>query len=218
MGSGAGRSRHHERRGQVSQKCRRSVGVMELSKMSCRFIRPNAWVARWRLGLSVALAVALGGCSMFERTPPKGSVPSIPPESAVSGDKLRQTVPGLPAFGKDARTTVGSRLGVNNFLWRGALDTISFMPLVSADPFGGVIITDWYAPPETPQERFKLNVYITGQELRADALKVAVFHQRQVDGQWQEAASDQGTATQLEDTILTRAESLRRQALGGTSG
>ena len=45
----------------------------------------------------------------------------------------------------------GTGLGVNSFLWRASLDTLSFMPLASADPFGGVIITDWYAPPDAPE-------------------------------------------------------------------
>ena len=51
-------------------------------------------------------------------------------------------------------------ISVNGFLWRATLDTISFMPLAQADPFGGIILTDWYRPPETQDERFKINVYI----------------------------------------------------------
>ncbi len=45
---------------------------------------------------------------------------------------------------------MGGGIGVNSFLWPASLDTISFMPVNSANPFGGVIITDWHAPPETP--------------------------------------------------------------------
>lgn len=130
----------------------------------------------------------------------------------------QQPVPTLPAFAKGVDTTVGARLGVNKFLWQGALDTVSFMPLLSADPFGGVIITDWYAPPETPQERFKLTVYILGQDLRSEALKVAMFHQKQTNGQWQDVPTEQATTTDLEDTILARAEKLRTQVLGSGTG
>ena len=85
----------------------------------------------------------------------------------------------LCAFARDQRLEVGERfggggIGVNSFLWRASLDTISFMPLSSADPFGGVIITDWFAPPETGgQERFKLTVFILDQTLRADAAGLA---------------------------------------------
>jgi hypothetical protein len=161
----------------------------------------------------------LGGCGLFgSKQPPKGVTPAEPPESTVSGDIVRQAQPSLPAFAKDVQTNVGQRIGVNSFLWRGALDTVSFMPLVSADPFGGVIITDWYAPPESPQERFKLNVYILGRDLRVDAIKVTVFHQKQNNGQWQDVASEQATATDLEDTILARAEKLRSQAMGTGGG
>jgi len=184
--------------------------------MSFALSRPRGRAGRGVAVLAVALALALGGCSLFRQTPTKGT-PATPPESTVAEGPVRPATPSLPAFAKGVDTTVGSHVGVNSFLWRGALDTVSFMPLASADPFGGVIITDWYAPPETPQERFKLTVYILGSELRADAIKVAVFRQKQTNGQWLDAAAEPATATDLEDTILARAQQLRSQALGTTS-
>jgi len=105
-------------------------------------------------------------------------------------------------------------VGVNSFLWRASLDTVSFMPLASADPFGGVIITDWYSPPDTPDERFKVNVFILGRDLRADGVRASVFHQKKdVAGQWNEAAVDANTATDLENAILTRARQIRLSAV-----
>ncbi|MFQ5773833.1 MAG: DUF3576 domain-containing protein [Kiloniellaceae bacterium] len=104
----------------------------------------------------------------------------------------------------------GGGIGVNSFLWRASLDTISFMPLASADPFGGVIITDWYSPPETQSERFKVTVYILGRDLRADGVRAAVFRQVQNgDGAWTDAKVEQNTAIDLENAILTRARQLR---------
>lgn len=100
-------------------------------------------------------------------------------------------------------------LGVNAFLWRGTLDTLSFMPLASADPFGGVIITDWYSDPTTPNERFKATVYILDTRLRADALNVSIFKQTQQNGQWVDATVDPDTEIQIENAILTRARQLR---------
>src|ERR1700744_1998540 len=84
---------------------------------------------------------------------------------------------GWNIFGGDEKKTDNSGIGVNGFLWRASLDTISFMPIASADPFGGVMITDWYTPPDQPGERTKLNVYIRGRDLRADGVKVSVFRQ-----------------------------------------
>jgi hypothetical protein len=105
-------------------------------------------------------------------------------------------------------------VGVNSFLWRASLDTVSFMPLASADPFGGVIISDWFSPPETPDERFKVNVFILGRELRADGVRASVFHQRKdASGQWAEAPVDANTATDLENAILTRARQIRLSAV-----
>ena len=103
----------------------------------------------------------------------------------------------------------GGGIGVNAYLWRGTLETIDFMPIASADPFGGLIITDWYQPPQTPTERLKLQVLIRDQALRADGLKVAVFRQVREGSNWIDAAVDPTTATALEDKILTRARELR---------
>jgi hypothetical protein len=104
----------------------------------------------------------------------------------------------------------GAGVGVNSLLWRASLDTISFMPLVSADPFGGVIITDWYTPPATPDERFKVNVYILGRALRADGIRASVFRQQNQGGTWVDAPVALNTATDLENAILTRARQLRQ--------
>lgn len=100
-------------------------------------------------------------------------------------------------------------IGVNAYLWRAALDTLSFMPLSSADPWGGVINYDWYSDPAAPNERFKATVFILDTRLRADALNVAVVKQvRGADGQWTAAPVDPQTETDLENAILTRARQL----------
>ena len=106
-------------------------------------------------------------------------------------------------------------VAVNAFLWRAALDTLNFMPLASADPFGGVIITDWYTPPESPNERLKVSVLILDRDLRADGVRATVFRQ-QMSGPrgWIEAPVDPKTGRELEDTILTRARQLRVAQLG----
>jgi len=109
----------------------------------------------------------------------------------------------------------GQGIGVNAFLWRAALDTFAFLPPFSADPLGGVIIYDWYSPPETPGERFKITVYILDTRLRADGVKVAVFRQvRDVYGEWVETEVDPSVVTRLEDAVLTRARQIRIAQLG----
>jgi hypothetical protein len=121
---------------------------------------------------------------------------------------------GLVLFGgggkDDAAGAGGGGVGVNSYLWRASLDSISFMPLASADPFGGVIITEWFSPPETPAERFKINVFILGRDLRADGVRAAVFRQkRDAAGGWTDAPVEAQTATDLENSILARARQLR---------
>ncbi len=105
----------------------------------------------------------------------------------------------------------GSGVAVNAYLWRASLDTINFIPLVSADPFGGVIITDWYTPAETPNERMKVQVTILDRELRADGVRVSVFKQTTAPrgGNWVDAQVDPRTNIDIENAILTRARQLR---------
>jgi len=105
-------------------------------------------------------------------------------------------------------------IGVNAYLWRAAIDTLSFAPLLQADSSGGVIVTDWYASPQSPGERIKLTVSILDQDLRADALRVAASRQINQNGTWVDAPVAAATVQKLEDIILTRARDLRRTSIG----
>jgi hypothetical protein len=149
-------------------------------------------------------ALALSACSMFRGDDsPSG-------QSRADDNRDRG---GVPLFGggntSSNRSGGQAGIGVNSFLWRASLDTLNFMPLASADPFGGVIITDWYSDPTTPSERFKATVYILDTRLRADALNVSIFRQQNVNGAWADATVDPETEVQIENAILTRARQLR---------
>jgi len=108
-----------------------------------------------------------------------------------------------------------TQIGVNAYLWRAALDTVSFAPLLQADANTGVIITDWYSHANSPTERVKLTVTILDQELRADALKVSASRQVNQGGQWVNATVSASTVQKLEDIILTRARDIRRTTVSG---
>jgi len=154
------------------------------------------------LALFAATLLMLGACTQGE--------PVVEPTAAQGNSGI---FGNGSLFGDDAQAE-GRAIGVNSFLWRASLDTISFMPVSSADPFGGVIITDWYSPGDAANERFKLNVYILGRSLRADGVRVAVFRQIQTSpGNWQDSVLSDTTATKIEDAILTRARQLRNALL-----
>lgn len=120
-------------------------------------------------------------------------------------------------IGKDKAPSAGDTgLGVNAYLWRGTLETLKFMPLASADPFGGVIITDWWTPPASPNERFKATAYVLGRQLRADGIHVSLFRQVQQGGQWVDAPIDPAKPTELENMVLAKARELRAQAGTGS--
>lgn len=106
-----------------------------------------------------------------------------------------------------------TQIGVNGYLWRASLDTVSFAPLVTADSAGGVIVTDWYATPDNPNERVKITVSILDQDLRADALRVAASRQVAQGSGWVDAPIQAATVQKLEQIILTRARDLRRTAI-----
>lgn len=174
---------------------------------------------QWRAACFAALAaIVLAGCN----TDFGGDDTVYPDDSARRAGQdpfeERESVfgpGGLNLFGNDAPIEGGAGGGgtgvaVNSYLWRASLDTISFMPLASADPFGGVIITDWYSPAETQDERFKVNVFILGRDLRADGVRAAVFRQKENGtGGWIDVAVEQQTSIELENAILTRARQLR---------
>lgn len=167
------------------------------------------------LGLS-----ACGGSS--QSTYPE---PSPTSDQSIPNPKQGEADPkGGGLFGRDglvlsggsqseaARSAGGAAggIGVNAFLWRATLDTLSFMPLSNADPFGGVVLSDWYSPAQSPDERMKVSVYILDTRLRADALKVSVFRQtKQGAGAWNDAAVSPDTQIRIENAILNRARELK---------
>lgn len=156
------------------------------------FVR-GVWMRRMLAGGLAVSLIALAGCGGGSRT--------------ESG--------GLFSGGKGAKGDAPA-IGVNGYLWRATLDTLAFMPLASADPYGGVIITDWYINPEKPDERFKCTIYILDARLRADGLNVAVFKQmRDATGAWIDSASSGQTETDIENAILTRARQLRLSNIRG---
>ena len=138
------------------------------------------------LAASLTLAVTLGGCAHKDKHP----------KADLAASKV---------------TTIG----VNAYLWRATLDTLSFMPLAQVDSNGGVVVTDWYANPAQPGERMKLTVSILDQDLRADAVRVAASRQVMQGGQWADAPVQAATVQKLEEIILGKARDLRRSAVSG---
>ena len=173
----------------------------------------GSW-ARRMLAVAAVLALGLSVTACNFDLGGEAKYPS--PNRQKPGSKVQyEDDPGVfgagGLFGPDLPEDQGGTggIGVNNLLWRASLDTVSFMPLVSADPFGGVIITDWYTPPSAPDERFKINIYILGRALRADGIRASVFRQQMQSGTWVDAPVALNTATDLENAILTRARQMR---------
>ena len=118
-------------------------------------------------------------------------------------------IPGVGGKKNNQTQTTSMVMPVNTYLWKGALDTISFMPLNSADPFGGTILTDWYSTTNNQNERCKLNILITGMELKSQNLKVTSFCQYFEEGKWINIETDVDNNIKLENAILNKAKKIR---------
>ncbi len=165
---------------------------------------------RLRLLTVFCLTLAVGACSSLGLETQK-SYEDKNREGLYKHGSILSEEGGIAILGgADKKSAEVGGIGVNGFLWRATLDTIAFMPIANADPFGGVITTDWYSAPATPDERLKINVLILDRELRADGVRVSVFRQTRASGNaWQDAPVAAATASALENTILTRARQLR---------
>jgi hypothetical protein len=174
-----------------------------------------------RFAALAGVLLLLSGCA--EGVKREASYPTRPEgtDKIVYSDQKADTIWGEGRtltdrlFGTgEEEGAAASGIGVNSFLWRASLDTVAFMPLASADPFGGVILTDWYENPDVAGERFKLNVFILDRQLRSDGVRVAVFKQNKHNNNWRDAAVAPEMALGIENAILSRARELRVAQMG----
>jgi hypothetical protein len=153
------------------------------------------------LGLAIACAFTLSGCDFI-----RNDISKTLGGGGGNANRVRQA---------DLAASQVTTIGVNAYLWRAALDTLSFAPLAQTDSNGGVIVTDWYTNPNSPNERVKVTATILDRDLRADALRVAASRQVMTNGAWIDAPVAAATVQKLEEIILTRARDLRRNASAG---
>lgn len=146
-------------------------------------------------------------CYAEDKAPRLGSEPRSKRERREDRTKGHLLADPLFTTAKKKNETKG--IGVNSYLWKATLETLSFLPKKNIDPFGGTILTDWYTNPSTPHERLKVEALILGRALHVGALKISVFREKKVNGQWVKAATNSETARKLEDTILTRAREFK---------
>jgi len=108
---------------------------------------------------------------------------------------------------QETYSTIG--MPINPYLWRASLETISFMPLASADPFGGIIITDWYSTNSNIDERCKLNIFIKGAELKTNNLVVKSYCQKLTNNNWINIQSENEKNIKIENAILNKAKKIK---------
>jgi len=109
----------------------------------------------------------------------------------------------------------GDSMPVNAILWRASLEIISLIPIADVDTFGGTIVSDWYSLPGKTDERIKITIFVSGRELRSDAIRVTVHVQRRdgTDGNWSSSVRDDEFAARLEELVLNRAREIRAETI-----
>jgi hypothetical protein len=161
------------------------------------------------LFLTLALFTSFVACSNLDIKPPE---PDQKPVSVLTGKSGGTKLSDL--FGQKKDT---SNMPVNAFLWRAALDIAKFVPLDDIDTFGGSIVTEWYQSGSQQDQRLKLAFFVSGLELRSDAIIVQTYIQQRAGDSWIDIGSDDQLARRLEDLVLTRARELRAVSLGETT-
>ena len=182
---------------------------------NCKLIRKNFLKNAGLLSLVILTSIILTGCANNFKLPDWVDAEASR-ERAQEREQKRDGGPSgkiqnnLTLFQTDTPDK-GASIGVNALLWRASLDAISFMPLDQADPYGGVITTEWYINPDKPNERYKIIIYILDRSLRADAVRVAFFMQQLVDGEWVNVTTSDETRITLDNSILTKARQLKQE-------
>ena len=184
--------------------------------MDNNFLKPQSKILIGLLFLTLA-----SGCTVREPTYEETTSQGQLALEGRTGSKLRDGAffEGDKNKDKQARdntslANLGGNLQVNRYLWTASIDIVSFLPLLQVDAVSGVILTDWHALPEEPNKRYKVNVIVTGTELRPDALNVTLFKQERRGNDWRNVAVNQKTTNQFEESILTRAREIRFTSLG----
>jgi uncharacterized lipoprotein len=162
-----------------------------------------------KIVLAVAMVSCLASCAGVEG---RANYPKTPEERRAE-ELGKITGEGLTLGGRKKESAEQSRIGVNGYLWQATLDTIYNLPVKSADPFAGIIMTDWYKLDKDNNVRYSMNVYITSPSLKTDAVKVSVFKQQKSNGKWGESVHHKGLSTQLENEILLKARSLKYESM-----
>ena len=150
--------------------------------------------------------VLLNGCTVGKYVSPEKEK-----ESFFTGKKAGVSLGGLMK-----QETTGNTIPVNALLWRAALDIASHIPLDDIDTFAGSIVTEWHAPKNNPDRRLKLAIFVIGQELRSDGIKVTVYVQKRDGNDWTDTGRDEKLGQDLEGLILNRARELRAAVVAET--
>ena len=128
-----------------------------------------------RFFLLSVLLIFLSSCDALKYRPV--SAKDYPPDPKERVRKNIEEGRGIRLFGGDEKKGGTFDFASSNPLWRASLDTISFLPLISANYSGGIIISDWYSG-NNENEAIKITIRFLTNEIRADALEIKVFQKR----------------------------------------
>ena len=149
------------------------------------------------------IVFALNSCGV---TLPGGDAKKYPPDPKLRVQKNLDEGRGIRFNTKKLGGSGNFEFASSNELWRSSLDTIDFMPLVSVNYSGGIIITDWYSTDQTSDESIKISIRFLTNEIRSDALDIKVFNKKCLSQLNCVITEKKGTlTTELKEKILKTA-------------
>ena len=163
-----------------------------------------------RILLIFFIPIFLTSCGGGFKLPKPGDARNNPSDGRERARKNIEEGRGISAgdlFGGNKSTNY--EFSSSNPLWRATFDVIDFMPLVTVDYSGGMIITDWYTDSNTTNDSLKFTIRFLSNDIRADSLKI-IIHKKTCKTQ-SSCIITKITSNRLEDTI--RSDIIKKAAI-----
>ena len=152
-----------------------------------------------KIVLIVSLIFTLTSCSKGFFKP--GDARKVSPNAKERARENLRTGKGVSLKDLAGNKTTTYEFSTSNPLWRATFDVIDFMPLVTVDYSGGMIITDWYTDANTTNDSLKFTIRFLSNEVRSDSLKIIIH--RKTCKSAQSNCIVKKIDSKLEDTIRT---------------
>ena len=154
------------------------------------------------------ILIFFNSCGIYKPTDAR----EFPPEPEKRVAKNIEEGRGFKLFDNQNKGGGTFDFATSNELWRASLDTLDFMPLISADYGGGILITDWYNENNNYRDYIKISIRFLTNEIRSDSLKIKVYTKNcESSGECTISLDNPEIRQKLVSTILTKASKYKQE-------